>query len=82
MQIAPYIVDLRTVGTYVQNTKYIPMNMNDAEKVWVIEQIGSITASNGNVFVKELYKNIIPKDFPHQQIARQVCKIKKKDLEQ
>lgn len=56
--------------------------MNDLEKAWVIEQIGSITASDGKVYVKELYKNILPKDFPHQKIARPLCKIKKKDLKQ
>lgn len=56
--------------------------MTDAEKKWVIEQIGSITASNGEVYIKEMYKNILTKEFPHQTIVRQLCKIKKKDLEQ
>lgn len=60
----------------------MPNNLTESEKKWVIEQIGSITASNGNIYVKELYKNIIPKDFPHQKIARQTCKIMKKDLKQ
>ena len=54
--------------------------LTSEEKKQIIEQIGSITASNGEVYVKELYKPILTKDFPHQQVARQTCKIKKKDL--
>lgn len=56
--------------------------LNDDEKGWVLEQIGCLTASNGQIFVKEMFKHIVFKGFPHQQIARPVCKIKKKDLEQ
>ena len=58
------------------------IRMNNKEKKWVIEQIGSITASNGDVYVKEMYKTIIPEDFPHKKIARISCKIAKKDLKQ
>lgn len=75
------MIDLIVVGNYLQFRKSKKIDMlNDEEKNWVMDEIGSLTGSDGEVYVKEMYKNIVTKKFKHRKIVRTTCKTRKKNL--
>lgn len=64
------------------NEMLIVGNMSDDEKEWVLRHIGCLTASTGEIYIKELFKNLKTETFPYQKIARQTCKLKVINLKQ